>query len=311
MPVKTPKLGVLIQFWRLKLKDIKLKVLILGGGVSEDIIASKVKESEILDILFLSKDISNEVNIEITANILNFIKKYNIELVILTSKKYLSNGLIELLKSNKILTIGPDLQIASNRRELRDFLQQQSIPTLPCRDIDNVEAGRSYSEKIGFPVIVKTDDFIISKTNVCYSEEEVKEFLTYAIKDKIYGEKGSLTVIEKLFPGKILSIGVLIQNTFIMTLPYCYHFDDQFASSFIQTVHIPHLDVDKKITSNIERLILFPLVHRINRKFPDYSGILWITVLIGEKGTYFFDLDTGFDPLFTSTIFSKIGRAHV
>lgn len=214
-----------------------MNILILGAGGREHTLAWKLKQSPVLDKLFVAPGNAGTAaianNIPIGVNDFESIKKTvvseNIQMVVVGPEDPLVNGIHDFFLNDNELknvpVIGPQKAAATlegSKDFAKEFMMRHNIPTAAYQSFtkDNLKGGYAFLEKLTPPYVLKADGLAAGKgvlilNDLATAKEELKEMLEGAK----FGNASSTVVIEEFLSGIELSVFVLTDGKNYKVLP--------------------------------------------------------------------------------------------
>ena len=196
-----------------------MNVLIIGSGGREHALCVSCKKSEYINKIFCAPGnagtdlIANNISIDINdfQEITHFVKKNEIEIVIVGPEKPLVDGIVDYLEKNNIKTFGPS-KLASKLEGSKIFTKKlcdkYNIPTAKFGIFKNSNDANYFVEKCHLPIVVKADGLASGKgVYICNKRDEAE----IAIKE-IFNGKFGLTneiLIEEFFDGEEMSFFII------------------------------------------------------------------------------------------------------
>ena len=196
-----------------------MNVLIIGSGGREHALCVSCKKSEYINKIFCAPGnagtdlIANNISIDINdfQEITHFVKKNEIEIVIVGPEKPLVDGIVDYLEKNNIKTFGPS-KLASKLEGSKIFTKKlcdkYNIPTAKFGIFKNSNDANNFVEKCHLPIVVKADGLASGKgVYICNKRDEAE----IAIKE-IFNGKFGLTneiLIEEFLDGEEMSFFII------------------------------------------------------------------------------------------------------
>ena len=196
-----------------------MNVLIIGSGGREHALCVSCKKSEYINKIFCAPGnagtdlIANNISIDINdfQEITHFVKKNEIEIVIVGPEKPLVDGIVDYLEKNNIKTFGPS-KLASKLEGSKIFTKKlcdkYNIPTAKFGIFKNSNDANNFIEKCHLPIVVKADGLASGKgVYICNKKDEAE----IAIKE-IFNGKFGLTneiLIEEFLDGEEMSFFII------------------------------------------------------------------------------------------------------
>ena len=196
-----------------------MNVLIIGSGGREHALCVSCKKSEYINKIFcapgnagtdlIAKNISIDINDfqEIT----NFVKKNEIEIVIVGPEKPLVDGIVDYLEKNNIKTFGPSKlasKLEGSKIFTKELCDKYNIPTAKFGIFKNTNDANNFVEKCHLPIVVKADGLASGKgVYICNKKDEAE----IAIKEIFNGKFGLANeiLIEEFLDGEEMSFFII------------------------------------------------------------------------------------------------------
>ncbi|WP_372367753.1 phosphoribosylamine--glycine ligase [Candidatus Uabimicrobium sp. HlEnr_7] len=284
-------------------KNKNLKVLVIGGGILEHSLVRKLKQSPKVSKIYVApgnegmRDIAECLDIPETDyfQIIKFAKEQKIDLTLVGPYRLIADGIADQFHKEKLRIFAPrarQAEIGASRVVAKELMRHYSIPTSPYHVFENIDGVMNFCEHARFPLVIKIEGTALAGTVVCHSMEHVVSHLDKVMKKKVFGEAGERLIIENFIHGDVISMTILIDRQTIIPFPAC-----QIVREFIDGNRYPiklgafspvHC-ISPRMIHHIEREIIVPLVHAINRQYHSYKGFLTVDMVITEKGARVLD----------------------
>ena len=196
-----------------------MNVLIIGSGGREHALCVSCKKSEYINKIFCAPGnagtdlIANNISIDINdfQEITHFVKKNEIEIVIVGPEKPLVDGIVDYLEKNNIKTFGPSKlasKLEGSKIFTKELCDKYNIPTAKFGIFKNSSDANNFVEKCHLPIVVKADGLASGKgVYICNKRDEAE----IAIKE-IFNGKFGLTneiLIEEFLDGEEMSFFII------------------------------------------------------------------------------------------------------
>jgi phosphoribosylamine--glycine ligase len=203
-----------------------VKVLIIGRGGREHVLAWKVAQSSKVEEVFVApgnagmKDVATLVSIEEGNHeeLAAFAKKENVELTIVGPEAPLTEGIVDYFKAQDLLVFGPNqkaAQIEGSKQFAKDLMKKYSIPTAEYEAFTTLQDAKAYVEKQGAPIVVKEDGLAAGKgVTVAMTLQEANEAL-----DSLFQQEGASVVIEEYLEGEEFSLLAFVNEEKVYPRP--------------------------------------------------------------------------------------------
>lgn len=208
-----------------------MKVLIVGSGGREHALSWKLKQSQLVDELYIAPGnggtAAEGVNVSIKADdlpgLVRFAKEKAINLVVAGPELPLVLGLADALKHEGIRCFGPSA-FAANLEGSKAFakttMRDAGVPTAPFQIFDEFERAKTFVEHRGTPIVIKADGLAAGKgVVVAKTVEEAVYALNAMMVQGIFGAAGKRVVVEECLAGEEASFLAFCDGLHYALLP--------------------------------------------------------------------------------------------
>ncbi|MBN1687803.1 MAG: phosphoribosylamine--glycine ligase, partial [Candidatus Omnitrophica bacterium] len=195
-----------------------MKVLIVGSGGREHVLAWKIAQSPLLTKLYAAPGNAGiaqiaqceSISVEDIQGLAAFAKKEKIDLTIVGPETPLVSGITDIFQKEGLKVFGPS-QEASKLEGSKAFAKSKmtkfNIPTAHYEVFQNINEAKHYVIEAEMPIVIKADGLAQGKgVIICENSQEAVLALTNAMEEGAFGDSGKKVVIEKLLRGDELSI---------------------------------------------------------------------------------------------------------
>ena len=148
--------------------------MVIGSGGREHTIAKICAQSPLVEEVIVAPGnggISNEfktcpLNVGSNDDILNLVKKENVDFVIIGPEVPLCNGIIDALSEAGIIAYGPNesaARLEGSKAFTKDFLAKHNIPTASYGNFQQIEPAIEYLSTCRLPVVIKASGLAAGK----------------------------------------------------------------------------------------------------------------------------------------------------
>ncbi|HSA06705.1 MAG TPA: phosphoribosylamine--glycine ligase [Candidatus Gastranaerophilales bacterium] len=192
-----------------------MKVLIYGGGAREHALAWKIKQSSLLEKLYLCKpnDGFAELGELIEAPDFEELAKISLEkgidLLVVGPEDPLINGIVDEFKKAGISAIGPDKKWAAlegSKSFAKEFMLKNKIPTGKYEVITDKKDIYNALEKFTIPVVLKADGLAAGKGVFIANSRLEAEATLYEYLEGKFNEASKKVLVEEFLEGQELSL---------------------------------------------------------------------------------------------------------
>jgi phosphoribosylamine--glycine ligase len=285
-----------------------MKVLVYGSGGRDHCLADKYADSQHVDKVFFSpgnpgvrftpkgqRGLIELVKLGDFSQIADFCVEKAVDLVDVGSENPLEEGLIDVLNSRGIRTIGPRrefVRLESDRAFTDDLLRRIGVPKPEYEVFDDPSKAKAYVRNIGYQVVVKANGLAAGKgAIVCEDAQDAEAAIEHIMVEKIFGDSGNRVVIEERKYGTEISFFAYMDGRHVMPLrmfaqDYKPAFDPNDTGSIEQFggnlntggtgCYCPHKLLSPWLVNRIIKEIVNPTVNAIYNDLGwEYKGVLY------------------------------------
>ncbi len=192
-----------------------MKVLIYGGGAREHALAWKIKQSPLLEKLYLSKpndgfaELGERLEAEDFAQLAQISIEKGINLLVVGPEDPLTNGIVDEFKKAGIPSIGACknwAMLEGSKAFAKEFMERNGLSTAKHELITSIDDIYDVLDKFTVPVVLKADGLAagkgvyIANTRID-AEMTLKEFL-----EGKFGKASDRVVVEEFLEGPEISL---------------------------------------------------------------------------------------------------------
>jgi phosphoribosylamine--glycine ligase len=291
-----------------------MKVLVIGSGGREHSLVWKIAQSPLVSKIFCApgnpgiSELAECINItaDQTDQLCKFAVKENIDLTVVGPEAPLVDGIVDIFSKYKLKVFGPDKKAAileDSKVFSKRLLRKHGIPTADFKCFDNYQHAKQYVSSKVAPIVVKADGLSKGKgVFVCKTNDEALKAIDSIMKDKVFGNAGSQVVIEECLIGEEISLLAFTDGRNIVAMESSQDhktiFDgDQGPNTGGMGAYSPVPIMTDKLYLQIEKEILVPTVHAMNREERPYKGVIYIGLMITSSGPMVLEFNVRFgDP---------------
>jgi phosphoribosylamine--glycine ligase len=287
----------------------KMNILLIGGGGREHCMAWKMKQSPLVNEIFIAPGNAGTLKLgtNLNINIADFNKlteaaiRHSIDMIVVGPEEPLVKGIYDTITSNPktkhIKVIGPSQDAAKlegSKAFAKQFMQRHQIPTAAYREFtyDNFEEGLLYIKNQPLPIVLKADGLAGGKgVVICQNHLEAATEYEMMIKEGKFGIAGNKVVVEDFLSGIEFSLFVITDGKHYKILPVAKDYkrvgegDTGLNTGGMGAVS-PVPFVDATMMQKVEERIIKPTIEGLSKDGLVYHGFVFFG-LISVQGEPF------------------------
>ena len=291
-----------------------MNILVMGKGGREHAIIRSIKRSSIMHKVFT---LPGQDGFKILANLVSkdllkdreqfkvWIKKESIDLVVIGPEQELVDGWADFFRDEKVAVFGPSKeasQLEASKLFAKDFMSSAGVPTSNYEELNSVKSVLEASLGFDFPVVLKADGLAAGKgVFICHNKEELEKSADLLFEQKIFGSAGEKAFLEQYQGGWELSAFILTNGEDYKLLPFARDYKkrdegNKGPNTGGMGAVAPHF-IDEDLQEKIHKQVLRPTVMELKKRNMFYRGVLYIGLMITDKGPVVLEYNVRFgDP---------------
>ena len=291
-----------------------MRILVVGSGGREHALCWSIAASPLCDALFCAPGnagIAQEATlVDIAAEdvdgLVAFAKRESIDLVVVGPEAPLVLGLADRLAAVGIKAFGPSQKAAElegSKAFMKALCDAKDIPTAEYRTFAEVDAAKAYVRAKGAPIVIKADGLATGKgVTVASTVEQAEAAIDQALTDQVFGDAGSVLVIEEFLEGPEISYFALADGKTILPLASAQdykraHDNDEGPNTGGMGAFSPSPLVDSDLERRILKDIIKPTVEGLAEQDVPFLGVLYAGLVLTSDGPKLLEYNVRFgDP---------------
>jgi len=284
-----------------------MKVLVIGSGGREHVIAWKLKQSPLVTKLYCApgnagtSDSAENVNIKAddTNGLLKFVEDNKIDFTVVGPEVPLEKGIVDIFSSKGLKIFGPSkaaARLENSKSFSKDFMQKYGIPTAAYNvfSADESSKAKECLAEAAYPLVIKADGLAAGKgVIICSSHEEAAAAIEDILESKVFGSAGSSIVVEEFLEGSEASIFAICDGTNYVVLPSSQDHkkigenetgkNTGGMGSYAPAVKV----VTPEILEKVKKRIIEPVLQNMKNDRAEFKGCLYCGLMIDKNGDPF------------------------
>ncbi len=291
-----------------------MRILVVGSGGREHALCWSIAASPLCDALFCAPGnagIAQEATlVDIAAEdvdgLVAFAKRESIDLVVVGPEAPLVLGLADRLAEAGIKAFGPSQKAAElegSKAFMKALCDAKDIPTAAYRTFTEVDAAKAYVRAKGAPIVIKADGLATGKgVTVASTVEQAEAAIDQALTDQVFGDAGSVLVIEEFLEGPEISYFALADGKTILPLASAQDYkraldNDEGPNTGGMGAFSPSPLVDTDLERRILKDIIKPTVEGLAEQDVPFLGVLYAGLVLTADGPKLLEYNVRFgDP---------------
>jgi phosphoribosylamine--glycine ligase len=300
-----------------------LKILVIGSGAREHALIWKIRQSPKVTELYAAPGNAGTAsiarNLDIRPDDIEALagaaRDIGIDLTVVGPEAPLAAGIVDRFEQLGMSIFGPTkaaTQIESSKVFARKLMQKYDIPCPKGVTFSSYPEAKRYVESQPTPIVVKADGLAAGKgVTVAGSREEALKALSDIMEAKIFGSAGDNVIIEECLTGKEVSLLAFTDGeTVVPMIPACDYkrvFDnDRGPNTGGMGSYSPPGFFDAKLTREVTKTILQPVVRAMAQEGTPYQGVLYAGLMIAADGPKVLEFNARFGDPETQAILPRL-----
>jgi phosphoribosylamine--glycine ligase len=279
-----------------------MKVLVVGNGGREHVLAWKIAQSPKVDRVLCAPgnagtaEVAENVDIGVDDHkaLLRLCKDQKVELAVVGPEVPLVAGLADTLREAGVKVFGPGAsgaRLEGSKVFSKQLMQRYLMPTANFRAFKDLESVTNYLESVRhFPVVIKADGLAAGKGVVLPETlEEAVEDARTILEEERFGEAGQTIIVEECLRGRELSVLALTDGRTLAVLETAQDHKraldgDQGANTGGMGAFSPAPQATESMLRDVTKDVLVRAVHALTRERIDYRGVLYAGLMLTRGG---------------------------
>jgi len=301
-----------------------MKVLVIGNGGREHALCMFIKKSPICKKLYCIpgsdsiKELADcfDINPMNNIDVVNFCIKQKIDFVVIGPELPLSNGIVDELKKEKVVTFGPDKissQLETSKIFMKNICKKHNIPTAKYSVFNKEKDAINFLNEVNFPTVIKVDGLAAGKgVIIVYNKEEAVENIKKIMSEKIFGSSGENIIIEEFLEGEEISFFALVDtNGFILPLTTAQDHKkigegDMGPNTGGMGAYSPVPFIKHNHINDFVEQFVKPIINDLKNSSILFSGVFYAGFILTKNGPKILEINVRFGDPEAQTIFPRL-----
>ena len=283
-----------------------MNIALIGSGGREHALCQKMSESQMVKNIIcmpgnagtakIAKNI--DLNVLNFRHVLNVLKLYKIDLVIVGPEEPLVKGIVNFLEKHKIKVFGPNkfaAKLEGSKAFVKSICKKYKIPTAEFKICKNENDVKDFLRKNNLPLVVKADGLAAGKgVTICKSKKQIFKFSKEIFNGKF--KTSNKLVLEEFLDGEEASyFSIVDKNSFKFFGSAQDHKrvkeNDKGPNTGGMGAYSPAKIINKKLEKKIKEKIIKPILKALKEKKNPYTGFLYTGLMIKNNEPYLIEFN--------------------
>ena len=279
-----------------------MKVLIVGSGGREHVIAWKCAQSPKVDQIYCAPgnagiaEVAQLVPLKADQfeELADFAQENEIDLTIIGMDDPLVGGIVDVFEERGLRVFGPRKNAAileGSKAFAKDLMKKYHIPTAAYETFTDKDMAIEYLKSLAkFPVVLKASGLALGKgVLICESLEEALEGTGEIMGVKKFGSAGDEMVIEEFMTGREVSVLSFVDGTHIREMASAQdHKRAGDGDTGLNTGGMGNFSPSPFYTEEIQKYcmenIFQPTVDAMKAEGREFKGVIFFGLMLTQDG---------------------------
>ena len=278
-----------------------MKILVVGSGGREHALVWKIAKSPLVTKVYAAPGNAGiarqaecvDITVDNLEGLADFAARQRIDLTVVGPEAPLCRGLVDLFNERKLRIFGPTkaaAELEGSKVFCKELLRRYGIPTAGFRVFNDSMSARAFLKTAPFPLVVKADGLAGGKGAVVCSEfSEAESAVEQMMVRKAFGPAGDRILVEEFLSGVEASVIAFTDSRTIAIMEAAldhkrvYDGDRGPNTGGMGACSPAPVAADREV-DRVEREILVPVVHAMNKEQRRFMGILYAGIMYTKSG---------------------------
>ncbi len=278
-----------------------MKILVVGSGGREHALVWKIAQSPLVTKIYAAPGNAGiaalaecvDITVDNLAGLADFAAKERIDLTVVGPEAPLCRGIVDLFRERRLRIFGPAREAAElegSKIFCKELLRRNGVPTAGFRVFSDPPSARAFLKTAPFPLVVKADGLAGGKgAVVCGEPSEAEAAVEQMMVRRAFGDAGARILIEEFLSGVEASVIAFTDSRTIAIMDSAQdhkrvYDGDRGPNTGGMGAYSPAPVAPERDAERVEREILVPVVHALNKEQRRFQGILYAGIMYTKSG---------------------------
>jgi len=278
-----------------------MKILVVGSGGREHALVWKIAKSPLVTKIYAAPGNAGiaslaecvDITVDNLEGLAEFAAKEAVDLTVVGPEAPLCRGIADLFRERKLRVFGPTREAAElegSKIYCKELLRRNGIPTAGFRVFSDAASARAFLKTAPFPLVVKADGLAGGKgAVVCGEPSEAEAAIEQMMVRRVFGDAGARVLVEEFLSGVEASVIAFTDSRTIAIMESAQdhkrvYDGDRGPNTGGMGAYSPAAVAPERDAERVEREILVPVVHALNKEQRRFQGILYAGIMYTKSG---------------------------
>ena len=278
-----------------------MKALVVGGGAREHAIAWKLRQSPLVEELYVAPGNAGTAaiatNLPIADTDLDGLaqaaKQHGVDLAVVGPEIPLAMGIVDHFQAAGLTIFGPTqaaARIESSKVFAKELMLKYGVPTGRAEVFDSYEEADRYVREHSPPLVVKADGLAAGKgVTVADTRQAAVNALRECMVDRVFGDSGDRVLVEECLRGREVSVFAFVDGETVSPLVAACdykraHDGDRGPNTGGMGAYSPPEFWNTDLERKVRDAIMEPVARALAKEGCPYRGVLYGGLILTEDG---------------------------
>jgi phosphoribosylamine--glycine ligase len=278
-----------------------MKILVIGSGGREHSLVWKIAKSPLVTKIYAAPGNAGiaelaqclDITVDNLEGLADFAASEKVDLTVVGPEAPLCRGIVDHFNARGLRIFGPSREAAElegSKIFCKELLRRNGIPTAGFRVFSDANAARAFVKTAPTPLVVKADGLAGGKgAVVCGDSAEAEAAVEQMMVRRTFGDAGARILVEEFLSGVEASVIAFTDSRTISIMETAQdhkrvYDGDRGPNTGGMGAYSPAAVASERDVERVEREILVPVVHAMNKERRRFQGILYAGIMYTKSG---------------------------